>query len=90
MIFFITWTISVNGDVRKLQFTDEHGRGLDEGQPWWVEEDVLGRFAVGRDVVVKHDVKTETECGQEKGVPEILSELFNFFFNKNCSMLSPA
>ena len=47
--------------VRELELADEHGGGLDEGEPRRAEEAGVGR--------VEHDVEADAERQDEGGVP---------------------
>ena len=49
------------GEVRELKLADEHGGGLDEGEPRGAEEAGVGRM--------EHDVEADAERQDEGGVP---------------------
>ena len=75
---------SFDRDVRKLDFSDEHGRRLDHRQERVVEEgvvvggvlDVVVDPGVGL-VSVEHDVEPEGESENEEEVPEKVPECFS-------------
>ena len=75
---------SFDRDVRKLDFSDEHGRRLDHRQERVVEEGVVvgGVLNVVVDtgvrlVSVEHDVEPEGESENEEEVPEKVPECFS-------------
>ena len=69
-------THMVDRNVWKLELADEHGGGLDQGEPRRVEEDVLVVLLLALvrvlGVVVKHDVEAEAERSKEERVPDAI------------------
>ena len=88
---------SFDRDVRKLDFSDEHGRRLDHRQERVVEEGVVvgGVLDVVVDagvrlVSVEHDVEPEGESENEEEVPEKVTQLvvkFSYGYKYWCQHL---